>query len=380
LSAADLPIREAITRIRPYQPGKPLQEVEREYGITGAVKLASNENPLGPSPRAVAAMQEAARDVAFYPEDSCFYLKRDLAAHVGLPEECLILGNGSDEILHCAGLAFLSPGDNTVMAHPSFVMYETDTLVCDAEPVQVPLTADFVHDLDAMLDRVNARTRLFFVCNPNNPTGTYVPRAALERALDRLPDSCLLVLDEAYYEYVDAPDYPQSLDYVREGRNLIVLRTFSKIYALAGLRVGYGMARADIVRALHQVRPPFNVNSLAQAAAQASLADPGQVPRSREVNHEGRAYLTRELEARGMGVTPTQANFIFIDTARDARRLGEELLCRGVVVRVGDWIFGSPTYIRVTIGTPGQNERFIEALDAAISATPAHREPLAAAG
>jgi histidinol-phosphate aminotransferase len=371
LSAADLPIRDAITRIRPYRPGKPLQEVEREYGITGAVKLASNENPLGPSPCAVAAMQEAAHSVAFYPEDTCFYLKRDLAAHLNLPEDCLILGNGSDEILHCAGLAFLSPGDNTVMAHPSFVMYETDTLICDADPIKVPLTADHAHDLDAMLDRVDARTRLFFVCNPNNPTGTYVTRQQIERVMDRLPDSCLLVLDEAYYEYVDAPDYPQSIEYVREGRRLIALRTFSKIYALAGLRVGYGMARPDIVRALHQVRPPFNVNSLAQAAAQASLADPDQVSRSRAVNSEGRAYLTRELESRGMGVVPTQANFIFVDTARDARRLGEELLCRGVVVRVGDWIFGYPTFIRVTIGTPEQNGRFIEALDDAISAIPA---------
>lgn len=378
MSAADLPIREAITRIRPYRPGKPLQEVEREYGITGAVKLASNENPLGPSPRAVAAMQEAARDVAFYPEDSCFYLKRDLAEHLSLPEENLILGNGSDEILHCAGLSFLSPGDNTVMAHPSFVMYETDTLVCDAEPRKVPLT-DYTHDLDAMLERVDARTRLFFVCNPNNPTGTYVTRAEIERVMDRLPDSCLLVLDEAYYEYVDAPDYPQSLDYVREGRRLIVLRTFSKIYALAGLRVGYGMARPDIVQALHQVRPPFNVNSLAQVAAQASLADPEQVTRSREVNRQGRDTLTRELERRGMRAVPTQANFIYIDTARDARRLGEELLCRGVIVRVGDWIFGDPTFIRVTIGTPEQNERFIEALDKAIREIPPYEEPLAKA-
>ncbi|MBW3625331.1 MAG: aminotransferase class I/II-fold pyridoxal phosphate-dependent enzyme [Armatimonadetes bacterium] len=295
-----------------------------------------------------------------------------------LPEEHQSHANGSDEIRHGAALSDLSPGDNTVMAHPSFVMYETDTLVCDAEPRKVPLT-DYTHDLDAMLERVDARTRLFFVCNPNNPTGTYVTRAEIERVMDRLPDSCLLVLDEAYYEYVDAPDYPQSLDYVREGRRLIVLRTFSKIYALAGLRVGYGMARPDIVQALHQVRPPFNVNSLAQVAAQASLADPEQVTRSREVNRQGRDTLTRELERRGMRAVPTQANFIYIDTARDARRLGEELLCRGVIVRVGDWIFGDPTFIRVTIGTPEQNERFIEALDKAIREIPPYEEPLAKA-
>jgi histidinol-phosphate aminotransferase len=377
LSAADSLIRNAVTRIRPYRPGKPLQEVEREYGIQNAIKLASNENPLGPSPLAVEAMREAAAEVGFYPEDTCYYLKRDLAAFLDMPEETLLLGNGSDEILHCAGLAFLSPGDNTVMASPSFVMYETNTHLGDAEPRQVPLR-DLTHDLDAMLARVDSRTKLFFVCNPNNPTGTSLPASEIERLMDRLPDHCLLVLDEAYYEYVDAPDFPRSLDYAREGRNVLVLRTFSKIYALAGLRVGYGIARPDLIAALQQVRPPFNVNSLAQVAAQASLADPNQVLRSRQCNEEGKRYLAEELERRGIGYAPTQANFIFIDTAREARQVGEELLCRGVVVRVGDWIFTSPSSIRVTIGTPEQNRRFIEALDEVLAAVPPLSEATAA--
>jgi histidinol-phosphate aminotransferase len=258
------------------------------------------------------------------------------------------------------------------MATPSFVMYETNSHIGDAEPRQVPLR-DFTHDLDAMLAQTDGGTKLFFVCNPNNPTGTYVTEPELERVMDRLPERCLLVLDEAYYEYADAPDYPQSLKWVREGRNVLVLRTFSKIYALAGLRVGYGMAHPGIIRALQQVRPPFNVNSLAQAAAQASLADPSQVARSRDCNRAGKDYLAQEFERRGIGYVPTQANFVFVDTARDARRVGEELLCRGVVVRVGDWIFSSPSFIRVTIGTPEQNRRFIEALDQVLAVVPAEK-------
>ena len=367
--SAELPIREAVTRIRPYRPGKPLEEVERELGITDAVKLASNENPLGPSPRAIEAIREAAASLAYYPEDSCFHLKRRLAEAVGLPEESLILGNGSDEILHCAGLTFCSPGDNTVMASPSFVMYKTNSHLCDCEPREVPLR-DFAHDLDAMVEAVDGRTRLFFVCNPNNPTGTFLPGAAIERLMDRLPKGCILVLDEAYFEYVDAPDYPKSLGYVREGRDVIVLRTFSKIHALAGLRVGYGMARPEIVAALHQTRPPFNVNSLAQVAALASLEDPEQIARSRKCNQDGKAYLAGELAARGLAFVPTEANFVFIDTGRDASRVGEELLSRGVVVRVGDWIFTSPSHMRVTIGTPEQNRRFVAALDAVLETVP----------
>ncbi len=379
MTARPLPTRDAIHRIRPYRPGKPLQEVERELGITGAVKLASNENPLGPSPAALAAMRAAAPEVAFYPEDTCHTLKRALAAHVDLPEECLFLGNGSDEVLHSAALTYLNPGDNTVMAVPSFVMYETDTLVADAEPRQVPVR-DFLHDLPAMLDRTDERTRLFFVCNPNNPTGTYLSHSDIADLLDRLPDTCLLVFDEAYYEYADAPDYPCALDFVRQGRSILVTRTFSKIYALAGLRIGYGMARPDIIQALQQTRPPFNVNSLAQAAAEASLADDTQVTRSRECNQAAKTYLSEAFQERGVAFVPTQANFMFVDTARDARRVGEEMLRRGVVIRVGDWIFAYPTYLRVTLGTPAQNRRFIEAFDAARSALPQWREPSVAAG
>lgn len=352
--------RQTIFRIRPYRPGKPLEEVEREYGIRDAVKLASNENPLGPSPKAVAAMQEHARAVALYPEDTCFYLVRDLAAHLGVPEEWLILGTGSDEVLHCAALAYLAEGDEAVMATPSFVMYETNTLLMGGQAIEVPLK-DFRHDLPAMLAAVGERTKLFFICNPNNPTGTIVTRGEVDRVLDALPPHTLLVLDEAYCEYVESPDYPNSLDYVREGRNVLVMRTFSKIHALAGLRVGYGIARPDIIQTLHRVRPPFNVNSMAQVAARASLADEQQVPRSRQVNADGKAYLYSSLQAMGIPYVPTEANFLYIDTGRDSRQVFEALLRRGVVVRTGD-VFGMPSFVRVTIGTPPQNQRFVEAL------------------
>ncbi|HEY3284632.1 MAG TPA: histidinol-phosphate transaminase [Armatimonadota bacterium] len=353
--------REAIYRIRPYRPGKPLEEVEREYGIRDAVKMASNENPLGPSPAAVAAIQEHAGKMALYPEDTCFYLKRDLAASLGVPEEWLLLGNGSDEVLHCAALAFLSEGDEVVTGDPTFVMYETNAHLCGAVPVAVPLK-DHKHDLSAMLAEVTDRTKLFVICNPNNPTGSIVSRSEVDEALRSLPSHVMVVLDEAYYEYAESPHYPQSIDYVREGRNVLVMRTFSKIHALAGLRIGYGIARPDIIQALQQVRPPFNVNSLAQVAARASLADPEQVRRGQAVNGEGKRLLYAAFDRMGLSYVPTEANFIFVDTRRDSKQVFEGLLRRGVVVRTGD-VFGTPTYIRVTIGTPEQNQRFAQALE-----------------
>jgi histidinol-phosphate aminotransferase len=352
--------RANIQRLRPYVPGKPIEEVEREYGVSDVLKLASNENPLGPSPLAVEAIRQAATEVGLYPDAGCYGLVRELAAHWGIEPEELILGNGSDEIIHYLGIAFLRPGDEVLTAHPSFVRYESAAILNEAEYIAVPLR-DFRYDLPAMAERLSPRTRLVFISNPNNPTGTIVTRAEFERFLDRVPPQTVVVMDEAYYEYVDSADYPQCWEYVREGRNLVLLRTFSKIYALAGLRVGYGMARPEIIQALHQVREPFNVNLVAQAAARASLKDPGQVARSRETNRAGKALLTAELEGMGLGVVPTEANFLFVDLKRDCRAVFEALLRRAVIVRTGD-IFGLPNHVRVTIGTPEQNERFLREL------------------
>jgi histidinol-phosphate aminotransferase len=346
-------------------PGKPIEEVQREYGLTDIVKMASNENPLGPSPRALEAIGEAARSLALYPDASCHLLTGALARHWGVEPQNLVVGNGSDEIIHYLGVAYLRPGDEVLTGDPSFVRYEAAAVLNQAEYVAVPL-AEHRFDLEAMAERLNERTRLVFIANPNNPTGTMVGRKAVERFLDRCPEHTLVVLDEAYYEYVDDPDFPDSWQYVREGRNVVILRTFSKIYALAALRVGYGMGRPEVIHALHQVREPFNVNSLAQAAAVASLEDPHQVPRSRQANVEGRDYLYRELRRLGLEYVETQTNFVLIDLRRPPGPVYEALLRRGVIVRSGEKL-GTPNCIRVTIGAAADNERFITELEAVLA-------------
>jgi histidinol-phosphate aminotransferase len=361
--------RANVLRLRPYVPGKPIEEVEREYGIRNAVKLASNENPLGPSPLAIEAIRAAAAEVALYPDGSCYALTRELAEHWGVAPENLILGNGSDEIIHYLGIAFLRPGDEVLTAHPSFVRYESAAILNEATCVAVSLR-DYRYDLPAMAQRLSPRTRLVFIANPNNPTGTIVSRAELERFLDAVPPHAVVVMDEAYYEYVDSTDYPQCWEYVKEGRNLVILRTFSKIYGLAGLRVGYGMARPDLIHVLHQVREPFNVNLVAQAAARASLQDNNQVTRSRSVNRAGKGYLTEQLGRLGLMVVPSEANFVLVDLGRPGQAVFEALLRRGVIVRTLD-LYGLPTHLRVTVGTLEENERFVGELRSVLADDPA---------
>ncbi|HOM80324.1 MAG TPA: histidinol-phosphate transaminase [Armatimonadota bacterium] len=358
--------RSNIHDLVPYVPGKPIEEVEREYGITDIIKLASNENPYGPSPRVVEAMKKALDNVRLYPDGSCYALTKRLSEHLNVPTDHIVVGNGSDEIIHYLGIAYLEPGDEVVQAHPSFVRYEAAAILNGCQCIQVPLK-DYTHDLDAMADAVTPRTKLLFITNPNNPTGTIVTRSAVDRLLDRIPERVLVVMDEAYYEYVEDPEYPDSLAYIREGRNVISLRTFSKIFALAGLRVGYGIARPEIIWAIHQVREPFNVNSIAQVGAIACLDDPDQVERGRRVNRDGRTYLYAVCERLGLPYVPSQANFVFIDVKADSRVVFQELLRRGVIVRTGD-IFGHPTHLRVTVGTPEENARFVRALEEVLAA------------
>jgi histidinol-phosphate aminotransferase len=356
--------RKCILNLTPYVPGKPIEEVKRELGLDDVVKLASNENPLGPSPKALAAMKAALDDIAQYPEGSCFELRKAVAKTLGVEGDMLIFGCGADEVIHYLGVAFLCDGDEIVQADPSFVQYKAASTLMDCKAHMVPLR-DWTHDLKAMLARVNDRTKMFFVTNPNNPTGTIVGAHQVEAVLDSLPDRCLLVLDEAYYEYADDPAYTRSIEWVRQGRNLIALRTFSKIYALAGTRVGYGVAPKRIIEVLERVRAPFNVNSVAQAGALASLSDPDQVTRTRAQNLRSKQYLYKELDRMGIPYTPTQANFLWVDTQRDCKEVFAKLLRLGVIVRTGD-IFGCPTHIRVTTGTDEQNTRFIDALKEAI--------------
>ena len=354
-------VRPTIKNLRPYVPGRRAEEVAREFGLSEVVKLASNENPLGPSPLAVEAVQKALAEVRLYPDNSCQQLVAELARVLGLPGDHLIVGRGSDEIIHMAGLAFLNPGEEAIMGDPYFVLYDLTTVLMDARPVRVPLK-DYRFDVQKALASITPRSKVIFVCSPNNPTGTILTSEELALLVDKLPDRVLLVLDEAYSEYADREQFPNSLEYVRQGRNVLVLRTFSKIYALAGLRVGYGMARPEIIAALQQVREPFNVSSLAQAAALASLRDPQQVERSRRLNEEGRLHLQEQFERLGLRFAPSQSNFVFVDLGVDGAAAFEALMRRGVIVRY-DPAFGTPTHVRVTIGTMEQNRRFVAALE-----------------
>jgi histidinol-phosphate aminotransferase len=360
-------VPEHILSLRPYVPGKPIEEVQREFGLTDIVKLASNENPLGPSPHAVGALTEAALNLALYPDGACYTLVNALCAHLDVSPENLVIGNGSDEIIHYLGLAFLQPGDELLTGDPSFVRYEAAAGLNQAKFVVTPLK-EHTFDLERMADAITDRTRLIFIANPNNPTGTIVRRREVERFLDRVPEQAIVVMDEAYYEYVDDPDYPQTWEYVREGRNVVILRTFSKIYALAALRVGYGLGRPEIIHALHQVREPFNVNSLAQAAAVASLQDPEQVRRSWTSNRENRDYLYAEFRRLGLPYVETQANFVLVDVKQPCKPVYEALMRRGVIVRT---LGGLPTHLRVTIGRRSDNERFLHELEAVLADSPA---------
>ena len=352
--------RKCILNLKPYVPGKPIEEVKREFGIDDIVKLASNENPLGPSPIALEAMKAALENIALYPEGSCFDLRMALSDHLGVNPDMLIFGAGADEVIHYLGIALLENGDEIIQADPSFVQYKAASTLMDCYAHMVPLK-NWTHDLDAMLEKVNDRTKMFFITNPNNPTGTMVSSDEIQKVLDALPERCLLVLDEAYYEYAEDSGYTRSIEWIKDGRNVIALRTFSKIYALAGLRIGYGIAPGWIIDLLERVRAPFNVNSIAQVGAIASLKDTNQVKRSWEQNQRSVQYLYRELDAMGITYAPTQANFLWIDTQKNCKEVFLEMIKRGVIVRTGD-IFGYPTHIRVTTGTDEQNERFISTL------------------
>jgi len=353
-------VADHIEALKPYIPGKPIEQVKRELGLTDVIKLASNENPLGPSPAAVEAMRSSAPSVALYPEGDAPALREAVAAHLGVPGDHLVFGNGSDEVLHLLTMTYLQPGDHTVQGDPSFAMYEIYTQQCNATPIKVPLT-DYTHNLSAMLDALTPKTRIIFIANPNNPTGTLVRQPEVTEFLDRVPEDVLVVFDEAYDEYVDDPQKPKTLPYVLEGRNVIVLRTFSKAYGLAGLRVGYGVARPEIAAMLNKVRSPFNVNLIAQHAAAVATLDQDHIRKAVALNATGRDYLYREFARMGLDYVPSQANFVLVDIAGDSRQVFADLQAKGVIIRPGAGL-GLPRHIRVTVGTQAQNERFIKAL------------------
>jgi histidinol-phosphate aminotransferase len=345
-----------------YEPGRPIDEVARELGFADPSeidKLASNENSLGPSPTAVEAMRSSAVDMHRYPDGGAFHLKRALAEHLAVSPETILPGNGSNELIELLGHSFLNPGAGIVMADRAFVVYRLVAALFNAPVVTVPMR-DWTHDLPAMADAVTSSTRLVFVSNPNNPTGTMVGGEALDALLDRLPDHAILCVDEAYVELLPQEKQPDTLRYVREGRRVVVLRTFSKAYGLAGLRLGYALAPPECIRLMNRTRQPFNVNAMALAGACAALEDNGHVARTRELVERGRVYIEDACRSLGLPTVPSVTNFMLIEVEA-GRQVCEALQREGVIVRPMDG-YGLPSHVRVTVGTDAENARFVAAL------------------
>jgi histidinol-phosphate aminotransferase len=352
-------VAEHIRTLVPYAPGKPIEEVEREFGISNSIKLASNENPLGPSPKAISAIREKLAELHLYPDGDCFYLKGGLAKKLGVAPEQLIFGNGSNELIELVVRTFMRPGDEAVMARQAFVVYPLVVQAAGGVGKVVPLR-DFTHDLKAIAQAITPRTRVVFLANPNNPTGTIFRRSDWEQFLEKVSDEVLVVVDEAYFEYVEDPEYPNSLSYHQSGKTILTFRTFSKLYGLAGLRIGYGVGSKELIGLMQRVRQPFNVNAPAQWAALAALEDDDHVRQTLAVNRQGMEYLKKEIAKLGLEQEPSHANFILMRVG-NGNEVFEQLLAQGVIVRPMG-VYELPEHIRVTVGTMEENQRFIEAL------------------
>ncbi len=352
-----------IAEITPYPPGKPLEELEREYGITGSIKLASNENPWGPSPGAVEAIASSLSGLHRYPDGSCYYLTRALSDRLGADPEEIVLGNGSNEVIEFLVKAFIRKGDQVITSHPSFLMYQKFVQVRGGENIVIPLR-DMGHDLDGITAAVTGKTRLIFMDNPNNPCGTLVARDSFHRFLSGLPEDIIVVLDEAYVDFVAPEKRIDVLSCIRRPDNIpavVSLRTFSKAFGLAGLRVGFGLMHRDIADLLHRVRQPFNINQLAQVGALAALSDTDHYHRTITETARGRKWLSSRVEELGCRPYPSHTNFFLIDVRGDATILYEAMLRKGVIVRSMQ-AYGFPEFIRITVGTEAENERFVGAL------------------
>jgi len=354
-----------ILSIKPYVPGKPIEELEREYGISGSIKLASNENPLGPSPRAVKAIGNALSRLNRYPDGSGHDLVMKLSERLGVSPGNVVLGNGSDEIIGMLTSAFLMPGDEVIIPSPSFLMYEITVRTAGAKPVFVPLKSLSI-DLEGMAKKISDKTRLIFLCNPNNPTGTIISGKNFDRFIKKVPQNVIVIVDEAYIEFVRDEKCLKSIDYISSGHNVVILRTFSKIYGLAGLRIGYGIMPEEISDILNRIRPPFNASIPAQAGAAAALDDKAFFNKTVKLIHDGLDYLYKSLKERGIRFFPTQTNFFLIDTKRNADEVFEKMLRLGVIVRAMT-SYGYPEYIRVSVGLRKENIRFIKAIEKVLS-------------
>ncbi|MFO7556926.1 MAG: histidinol-phosphate transaminase [Desulfobacterales bacterium] len=356
-----LSVADYILSLKPYTPGKPLEELEREYGIVDSIKIASNENPLGPSPMAVEAIKKAMVKLNRYPDGSGYDLIRKISDYIGLSPQNIVLGNGSDEIIGMLAFAMLQPGDEAILPNPSFLMYEIMVRGSGAMPIFVPLTS-FCIDLEEIKKKITSKTRMIFLCNPNNPTGTIFSKKNFENFIREIPPEVIVVVDEAYIEFVRDQNCAKSIEYIDNDRPLITLRTFSKAYGLAGLRIGYGVMPAEIAGILNRIRLPFNASSLAQAGAVAALEDSVFLKKVISLIHEGLDFLYDALERRNIKYFPTQANFFLVDVHKDADEIYEKMLRQGVIVRSMK-SYGYPNYIRINVGLHEENVRFLKALE-----------------
>ena len=357
-----------ILDITPYQPGKPVEELQRELGISDCIKLASNENPIGPSPKAVEAMKEAILKANVYPDGGSFYLREALSKKYGVSMSQILVGNGSNEVVEVLMRTVLTPADNAVISQYSFVVYQLIAQAMGVEYTLVPPKADYTHDLEAMADAVTEKTKLIFIDNPSNPAGTMVTQDAFDAFMKRVPERVLVVIDEAYDDYVEADEFPNSFKYLHEGRQVFIMKTFAKIYGLGGLRLGSGIGSEELIDAMNRVRQPFNVNAIAQAAGVAALSDTEHVEKTRVVNAQGKKFLYKAFDEMGLSYVPTQGNFIMVDVERDSAPVNQSLLRSGVIVRPIKG-YGLPNHLRISIGTQEQNERLVTALKKALEET-----------
>ncbi len=347
--------KDYVQSIHPYQPGKPIKEVERELGLRHVIKLASNENPLGPSEKALRAMRKAIYDIHLYPDGSSYYLINKLAQELSVEKNQLLVTNGSNEAIELLMRGLVREGDEVISSESSFLVYPIITQACGGKFVSVPMTRDYRYDLSAIVSAITEKTRVIFIANPNNPTGTYVSSAEIDEFLSKVPQDVLVVFDEAYVDFVDAVDFPHSLVHVKSGKpNVLILRTFSKSYGLAGLRIGYCVGSAELISYFHKVRQPFNVNVLAQVAATAALEDKFFLWRTKRLIQTGKQYYYRFFKKLRLNYLPSQGNFVLVDTKLDGEKVCEFLLKKGIIVRSMK-AYGLPTWIRVTIGRRTQN-------------------------
>ncbi len=354
-------VADYIKALIPYVPGKPVEELERELGIKDSIKIASNENPLGPSPKAVASLQNVLGGLHRYPDGNATTFKDKLSEKLGIKPDMIVIGNGSNEVLELVAATFMRPGDHAIVSEHAFVVYDLSVDSRGYEKTVVPPGKDHGHDLKAMAAAVKDNTRILFIANPNNPTGTYNTKEQMDELLESIPDHVIVVLDEAYFEYVDKDDYPDGVELVKSGANVIATRTFSKIYGLAALRVGYGVMSAQMADYMNRVRQPFNTNLLAQIAAEAALDDDEFLNKVLEINLKGMKYLEEQFASMNIEYLPSVGNFILFKSPKNAKELYDQLLHKGVIIRpMGGYRL--PEWLRATVGTIEENERFIAAL------------------